>query len=28
VYYTDSVRAHQVLVTDPGSPWRNLPWRM
>ncbi|MFL1378688.1 DUF1266 domain-containing protein [Nocardiopsis protaetiae] len=28
VYYTDSVKAHQVLVTDPESPWRNLPWRM
>ncbi|MFD6100301.1 DUF1266 domain-containing protein [Nocardiopsis flavescens] len=27
-YYTDSVRAHRVLVTEPESPWRNLPWRM
>ncbi|WP_159945186.1 MULTISPECIES: DUF1266 domain-containing protein [unclassified Nocardiopsis] len=27
-YYTDSAAAHRVLVSDPHSPWRNLPWRM
>ena len=27
-YYTDSVAAHKVLVSDPRSPWLNLPWRM
>jgi hypothetical protein len=27
-FYTDPVAAHRALLTDPGSPWLNLPFRM
>ena len=27
-YYKKLVAAHRVLVSDPASPWLNLPWRM
>ncbi|MFI8993666.1 DUF1266 domain-containing protein [Streptomyces sp. NPDC053542] len=25
-WYTDMATAHQILTTDPASPWRNIPW--
>lgn len=26
-WYQDMVEAHQILVSDPGSPWLNIPFR-
>ncbi|MFE6780482.1 DUF1266 domain-containing protein, partial [Streptomyces sp. NPDC057676] len=26
-WYEDMVAAHRMLMSDPGSPWRNLPWK-
>ncbi len=26
-WYTDMVAAHRILMTDPGSPWLNIPFR-
>ncbi|MEU3658282.1 DUF1266 domain-containing protein [Streptomyces sp. NPDC032940] len=26
-WYTDMVDAHRILMTDPGSPWLNIPFR-
>lgn len=26
-WYEEMVAAHRLLMSDPGSPWRNLPWK-
>ncbi|GHE33475.1 hypothetical protein GCM10017771_50640 [Streptomyces capitiformicae] len=26
-WYTDMVEAHRILMSDPGSPWLNVPFR-
>ncbi|MER0242870.1 DUF1266 domain-containing protein [Streptomyces sp. HSW2009] len=26
-WYEDMAAAHQLLMSDPGSPWRNIPWK-
>ncbi|WP_435845038.1 DUF1266 domain-containing protein [Streptomyces flaveolus] len=26
-WYTDMVDAHRILMSDPGSPWLNIPFR-
>jgi Protein of unknown function (DUF1266) len=26
-WYQDVLNAHQILTSDPGSPWLNIPWK-